>query len=120
MGYVMRDLVVKIRGDIDAALVAVAAKHGLASLKCGGGTIGSSNFMLKVEGVMGGGKTPEAERYEINAKMLRLKPIGSVFVSGNRTYQITGLNKTGSKILADRAPDGKTFLFPTSYAQVAE
>lgn len=113
----MRDLVKLVRADLDAALVGIAKKHGLASLKCGSGTLGASNFTLKVEGVVADGKSPEAERYDLYADSLRLPPRGHVFTAGKYTYKTIGLNTTGSKVLADRIPDGKTFLVPVGAVQ---
>ncbi len=116
----MKDLFYLVRADIDTALVAIAKKHKLASLKCGMGSLGSSTFTVKVEGVAGGGMSKEAERYTLFAKQLRLPPLGTEFTSRNILYKTMGVNTTGTKILADRVIDGKTYLFPVSVVQIKE
>jgi hypothetical protein len=118
MGYVeMRDLAKAVSADIGAALDAIAKKHGLQSLKMAGGSIASGSFTLKVEGIAAGGKTREAERYELNEKVLKLPPLGHVFQQGAHTYKTVGLNTTGSKVLVSRIPDGKEFSMSVVYIQ---
>ena len=118
MGYVeMRDTAKAVSADIAMALDAIAKKHGLQSLKMAGGSVASSTFTLKVEGIAAGGKTREAERYEINQVVLKLPPLGHVFQQGAHSYKTVGLNTTGSKVMVARIPDGKEFSMSTIYIQ---
>ena len=112
----MKDRLKEICADIDAALAAVAAKHNLSSLKCSPGNYTTSSFMIKLEGVAQGGKSLEGQRYEQNAKMMGLPPLGTVFQSGGKTYRTTGMNTTGGKIFVERIPDNKEFLMDTRVA----
>lgn len=103
MSTITRDLLQAIRPDVDAALAAVAKKHGLASLKSTNCTFDprSGNFVMKVEGVAKGGKTKEAARYEASRKFDdSLPPLGFVFKNGARSYSIVGMNSTGTKVIA--------------------
>ena len=109
MEYVNRLLIDAIREDINTALKAVARKHGLQTLETAKCIIGRGRFDFKVEGMLKGGKTKEQERYE-SASFLNLPPFGSKFVSKGTEYTITGLNTTGTKILASGA--GKMWTWP--------
>jgi hypothetical protein len=116
MSTITRDALAAIRPDMDAALAAVARKHGLASLKCTNCTFdpSSGNFVMKVEGVAKGGKTKEAARYEQSKQFDDgLPPLGYVFRSGEASYSVIGMNTTGTKVMAERldAVPARTFLF---------
>jgi hypothetical protein len=109
---VTRDLLKNLRSEIDAALLAVAKKNGLKSLTAGSATFGSGQFTFKLEGIVAGGQSKEADRYtSSSASFLGLPKLGSEFKSGGHMYKTAGLNSTGSKVLCDR-DDGKVFLFP--------
>jgi len=110
MKMITKEMLRALRFDIDAALVAVAEKHGLKSLTTGSATFGPGHFTMKLDGLAEGGKSREAARYE-SAGFLGLPPLGSTFRSGGHTYTTVGLNTTGSKVLCDRE-DGKTYLYP--------
>lgn len=92
-----------INADIDSALQAVAKKHGLQSLKTSGASFADGYFITKVKGVVEGGKTAEAERYELKRQRLDLPPLGTVFIAKGTQYIITGLSTTGAKILFTKA-----------------
>lgn len=104
-----------LRADIDKALEAVAKKHKLASVKCKpGGSYGSTRCEFKVEALAAGGKTVEAERYEANAKVLKLKPLGATCEIKGKTYVSVGLNSIGTKVLVHQAVTGKEYLVPVA------
>ena len=109
-----KNLVKSLRPEIDAALSAIAAKHGLASLRCGNGMFDprAGSFTIKVEGVAEGALGKSAALYTSpDAAFLGLPPLGTPFMSGGRQYKTAGLNTVGSKVICDRN-DGKQFLFP--------
>ena len=108
-----------MRKDIDLALKPVADKYGLASLFAGNVTYSSEggNFTFKLAGMVGGGKSPEAERYETLARFDQSLPsLGTTFKIGKYSYTITGAN-TGSKAICTRTDNGKNYLVPFSQLQ---
>jgi hypothetical protein len=99
-----REKIRALRDDIDVALAAVAAKHGLGSLRAGNASFTESTVTFKLEAVEDGGKTREAQRYEgLVARMtgvLRLPPLGTALeMAGYGRLTVTGCNTTGSKVL---------------------
>ena len=110
----MKQLLVSLRPQIDAALAEVASRNGLTSLRAGNGTFNpdAGEFTFKLEGKIEGAKGAEAVRYEQNARWLNLPPLGSKFQAGGHEYETAGLNSTGSKVLCKRTEDGKAYLFP--------
>jgi hypothetical protein len=113
-----RDLLKAVRASMDAALLEVARKHGLTSLKAGNASFDPSagSFHFKVEGVVEGAKGKDASRYEMAARFDKaLPPLGVAFKSGSRVYTLTGMNSTGSKFTVLR-DDDKPFLFKRDQA----
>ena len=113
---VNKDLLKSLRPAIDAALAAVAAAHGLESLKAGNASFDpvAGTFTFKLEGVAAGAMGKDASRYVSHIGILGLPPHGAVFQSGPDQFKTDGLNSTGSKIIAVRPRDGKRFLFPVN------
>lgn len=103
----------KIRNDIDVALEAVAKANGLHVLKTGGATFNANGFVIKVEGIVEGGLSRDAQRYNhLRVFHPGLPVLGTVFKAGrNQEFTITGANTKGTKILATQAKDEGTFLF---------
>lgn len=108
----------QIRHDTDAALQAVAAKHGLKSFAATKGTYGADNFNFKIEGVIAGGLGPDAERYERYAASMGMPPLYRKFSFKFTEYQIVGMNTTGSKVLAKNLENDKVYLFRADYIKV--
>lgn len=117
---ISRDKLAAIRVDLDAALVTIAKKHGLAKFVTGkivytqGGA-----FTAKVEGVPEGGLTKEAQRYlDLRTYTRGLPELGASIKLQGRTreavYTIVGANTTGSKVLVNDA-DGKGWLYEVKY-----
>src|SRR5574341_84581 len=103
-----------LREDIDAALKSVAEKHGLESLHAGTASYSpqAGSFHFKLEGLVAGGKTPEAERYEMNMSFLHLPPLGSTVKLKQGEAKIVGLNTTGNKVIVET--DDKRYIVPVS------
>lgn len=104
-----------VKADITAALVTIAAKHGLEELKPAGLVYNDDDgrFELKVKALFAGGKTKEANLYEQLASFTPgLPPLGTV-LKHPRLGEMTviGSNTTGTKILVKQ--DGKTYLYGT-------
>jgi len=101
----------RIRPEIDAALAAVAAKHGVKSLTLGRMTYDpSGSFKGSIAGVMEGGLSVDAQMYEAIREYEGLPPLGTVFKSKGVDFTITGATRTGRKITA--TGNGKPYLFP--------
>lgn len=108
---ITKDFLRQVRADIDAALVSVAKKNGLASLKAANCTYGPGNFKFNVEGVVEGGLDKDAERYQQCVKLLNLPPLGADLTIAGKRYKTSGLNNPCSKVIVTR-DDGKRFLYP--------
>lgn len=112
-----RDLLKRLRVDIDEALLDVRKKYGLRSLAATGAKFTDGDFTFKLEGIAEGALDPEARLYVSDgASFLGLPPLGTQFVSGGVPYKTAGLNKTGSKVICSRA-DGKRYLFTVDAVQ---
>lgn len=115
----MKDKINALRDDINAALEKVAKKHKLASLKCVGTVkYGSTNCEFKVEAVVAGGMNVDAERYVVNAAMLKLHPLGHTIDYKGRKYSSIGLNTTGTKVIVRQAVTNKEYLMPVALFEV--
>jgi hypothetical protein len=102
-------LLQKIREDMNVALAEVAKKYDLESLRATNCTYRESGFDFKIEGILKGGKSKEAERYEQNHHLFGLPPLNEKIRFGNETYEMVGMNTTGSKVHGKRS-DGKVYL----------
>jgi hypothetical protein len=117
MSILDKDLLRKLRPDIDKALATVASNHGV-TLKTGKCTFDpdSGNFQLAVEGVVKGGLDKEAARYNaLRALHPKLPPLFSEFDHQGKTYRIVGSNTTGTKIVAENC--FKKFLVPRTLVE---
>jgi len=108
-----------LRGELNAAVSAIAERHGIA-IQCGRCGFSPENATLKLELSV---KTPEGavvsrERkdYTDFAEVYGLDPawLDKTFVTGGETYKITGLRPKGRKrpVLCQQLANGKTFVFP--------
>lgn len=90
----------EIRKDIDAALLAVAEKHGLSSIQAMKGKYDPDrgNFSFTVDGVVKGGMDARAFLYSLWSKTCGWPDIFSEFEHQKKPFQIIGCNTTRSKI----------------------
>lgn len=97
-----------IRPEINAALEAIAKRHNIAALKLTSGTYNpdGKSFSFKLEGMAQGGKDPDALRYEQNASLLMLPPLGTTFKINSFHFTIVGLKKGGANVLCTRSDNG--------------
>lgn len=112
---ITRALLAQLKTEIDAAIKTVGDRHGI-DLKAGNASFSDSNFALKIEGVVKGGETGEAQTFLRNATRFGLSndDLGKTIKLRGRGYTITGMNRGGS-ILANR-DDGKGFRIPVEIA----
>ena len=104
----------QLRPAIDAALAQIAKDFGLAELHLGSGKYDPrGSFTFKLEGVMSGGLTREAIMYNEMRGLDGLPPLGTKFKGRDGQYEISGMNSTGTKVLAKREQDGKQFWWRT-------
>ena len=98
-----------LRPEIDAALLAVAAKHGLDSLKLGAITYSADGFTAKLEAVFDGGLTAEQKTYDNARAIYGLPARGFTFKtpSGKR-HTVMGLRRTR---VVTTGEDGRSYLF---------
>lgn len=100
--------------EINAALQAVATKHGI-TLKYGGCSFTPTEARFRITGFIptDGAETPEAAEFKHYATLVGLLPehLGQTFECNGNTYRITGMTRRGGKypILAER--NGKGFKF---------
>jgi hypothetical protein len=109
-----KQLMIKLRPEIDAALVLIATKYGLKSLRLGarGTYTVAGNFTFKLEGVAADGLDKDAERYaSAGARFLGLPPLGTEFRNGPHSYRTVGLNTTGSKVICQRVGSDNRYLY---------
>jgi hypothetical protein len=106
--------------EIEDAVAAVAAKHGI-SLKYAGGTFDANNFTMKIAGATiaqnGDVITKAHADFEKYAPIFGLAPtdLGRQFrTPAGKEYRISGLKPASSKfpVLATQVGTGKTFKFP--------
>jgi len=96
-----------IRVDLQAALDAVARKHGLAQFIAGNCTFDrTGSFSWKLEGVADGGLAKEQRTYDEN-RWLGLPERGSEFKQGGKVHKTWGLTR-GSKVITE-CSDGKRY-----------
>jgi hypothetical protein len=113
------------RADINAALEAVFAKHGVT------GNIGNISYdadefrtKLTVNTVKTAAEEAEAERSEFELYAFRFgltgKEFGKTFTHGGKSYEITGIKPRCRKYpILGTNTRGKTFKFPVDAAKKA-
>ena len=109
----MKDAIAQLRIDINAALADVAKKHGLSKLQATNAKYTADSCTFTLEAIKEGGKSKEAARYEANAAMLGLPPLGTEVFTGADTFIPTGLNTTGSKVIVIKKSNNKSYLYAT-------
>jgi hypothetical protein len=105
--------------DIEAALGAVASRHGII-VKPGRGTYTGGHFTLKIEcstvGQDGVVNSKEAEDFKTYATLHDLQPedLGKTVTFSFEKYTITGMRPKATRfpILAKRVRDGKVYCLP--------
>lgn len=107
MSALTKDQLQDIRLSINAALVAVAKKHSLTTLRAGNCTFNpDGSFRFQLDGTVAGGLDKEASMYEATRKFNEdLPQRGSSFKHQGKTYTITGLKGRKARLELD----GKTF-----------
>lgn len=108
---ITKELLKTLRVDMDAALAAVAEKHGV-SLKVGNCTFSADTFTFKVEGIAEGGVTKEAAYYEMMAKFDKeLPPLNAVVKVCGQLFNVVGMRSRGKNTMViKRVTDGKIFV----------
>lgn len=109
----MKDAIAQLRIDINAALAEVAKKHGLSKLQAGNAKYTADSCTFALEAIKEGGHSKEASRYEANAGILGLPPLGTEVNTGKDTFIPTGLNSTGSKVIVTKKANNKSYLYAT-------
>ncbi len=110
----------QLSAEVEAALQAVADRHGLV-VKMGGGKFDSNTYVPKVEF-----KTADADssEFEMFASSYGLDPedFGKVFVYGpGDRYKITGVAPRNHRfpILVEKVDSGKGYKFPSETVRKA-
>src|SRR5688572_28274059 len=113
----MRDLLKRLRREIETALAAVLANNPeLQSLVLGKGSFDPDHGMcgFKIEGVMQGGFDKDGALYNIlRGHEPSLPELGAVTDYSGRKFKIEGANTTLTKVKARGEWDGKPYLIPT-------
>jgi hypothetical protein len=103
-----KQMLQQIRIDMNAALEAVAKKHGLNKLAAGNCSYDPAGaFTFKVEGVIGGGLSKDEARYENERSAYGLPPLGAHWTDQSGTNVIEGMT-AGGKVIFSRG--GKKFV----------
>ena len=100
-----------LRIEIDEALKTVAQKHNLQSLRAGKATFtNEGSFTFKLEGLVSGGLSPEAQRYNQIKTFLNLPDLGAeVTLRNGKRFIIFGINTTGTKVFAKSIDNGSDY-----------
>lgn len=96
-----------LRKDINAALQAVAEKHGI-EMSAGNATYGADHFTMKLEGKLEGALSKEAKAYDDNRVLFNLPARDTEITLRGQVFTLTGLTPRGKVIIA-RKTDGKEF-----------
>ncbi len=116
---ITRSLLKTIKTDAEAALMDVAAKHGV-QFSFGNGTFTTDNASLKLEiaGITDSGvvKTKEATDFERYASSFGLTPedLGTTFTYNGREFKLLGCKPRNRKfpLIAENTKSGKRFKLP--------
>lgn len=119
MSVITKDLLKKMRPEIDEALKVVAQKYGM-TVNVGNMTFTSDNFVVKTDfkviqkAADGSVINPDEADFKKHCYLFDLKPedYGGVIKLSGKDYQISGLNmKSRTKpIKITRVYDGKSFI----------
>lgn len=120
MTQINRQTLPTIRDDMNAALRAVAEKHGLA-INVGDCSFTEATATFKVLVAMGGENGESAQALKAQADWrtyasafgLDAAWLGRTFTNGGNTFRIDGLlpNKRAKPILVTRTDNGKQYVF---------
>lgn len=111
-----RDACKLLRDEIDAALQAVAKKHGI-TLKVGNASFDANqiNFKLNAMTLGEGGEvvTPEKKAFIADAHFYGFKAedLGRTFMSNGKTFTIAGLKHANRKMPIIATSEGKSYKF---------
>lgn len=100
---ITKDLLKALRPEIEAALAAVAQKHGIV-IRAGNCSFTPESATFKLElatiGTNGNVVTKEATAFKINAGFYGLTPdhLGKKFVSGGSEFTLVGYNSRAHKM----------------------
>jgi len=75
------------------------------------------NFSVKLEATKRGGVSKSELEYNASKGWLGLPDFGSLFVHQGCTYEITGINRTGTKVIAKQKQNGKGYLFGVDFVK---
>ena len=109
---ITKELLRSIRADMDVALAAVAAKHGI-ELKCGNARFMALTFTMKVEGKVSGAPPVEELNFVGLAPIYGIDPTWlakRVSFSG-KTFVLRGIKRGGKSVLLENGV-GKMFRAP--------
>ena len=134
VGEITKPFLVTLRAELDAALQAVAEKHGV-SIRAGNASFDAlhANFKVEVKVLQtASGVSGDEAEFRRYAGMVGLQPdvYGKTFVSNGSTFTVSGLSLKSRRMpVLARREDGKVYKFPvnivclklgvaTSYAEV--
>jgi hypothetical protein len=101
----------QIEDELAKSFDAIFTKYGYRlSFKNGSYTPGGSTLSLKIEAVKDGAQSLDAQKYESRRVFMGLPPLNYSLQYGDKKYEITGINKTGTKVLGKSSVNGKIYL----------
>lgn len=116
MTAITKEVLIRLRTSVEAALVPVGKKFGV-DIEGGNGTYAGDTGSLKLNFKVAG-KNIEAERWKEYAQMYGLNKswIGKTFTDKGATYTIVGLRSGRSRyVVATTKPDGTPYFWTTSF-----
>jgi hypothetical protein len=117
---ITRDQLRDIRQDLNAAMAAIAAKHGLGRLEATNASFAGDAFTFKLEGLKAGGLSKEAQRYNLYRVSADLPPLHTtILLRDGKKYTIEGMNTTGSKVQIKLLGTDRVYLLDTKAAAIA-
>ena len=116
MAVIDRELLRDLRDDLNEAIKAVGAKHGVV-LTMGNASFAGNNATMKMDiaGIVGGEViTKQVRDFQSYERIhgLSKDDLGRTFMYGGTSYKVTGFNPRKRLGLLAERQDGKVFCFP--------
>lgn len=105
-----KELLTRLRADLEKPLNELAGKYGLRSLALGRATYdpAAGTFTFKLEGMAQGGMSKEAQRYDLEREYCKGWPErDSTIQWGGESFKVTGMGQGGAIYVTN--PAGKGF-----------
>ena len=93
---ITKETLKKLRVDINKELEEIGKKYGI-NIECGSSSYGTTDFTMKLEGIIVGAKTKEEEAYETYQVIDGLPPLHTKLKLPNGIFEIIGYSTRSRK-----------------------